>query len=205
MLSPDYLAASCHLAYGRTSHDVQGSTFAGNGYALVLPGDDREYLYTALITRRRRQLRVRGDRGAAAWRPASPSRRPRSRGHGCSPPSRPASTPGEHSQSAPAPGSWPQCSARTSEELSATETLERAFSDADNLAVLSRMWTDLSGGEYGRRYTEVLRDLLGEDQAQAVAADPRYTWLCRTLRAGEIAGMDGRQVLAEAVRRRQPG
>ena len=27
---------------------------------------------------------------------------------------------------------------------------------------------------------------------QAVAADPRYTWLCRTLRAGELAG-DGRQ------------
>ncbi len=53
--------------------------------------------------------------------------------------------------------------ARYGEELSATETLERAFSDADNLAVLSRIWADLSGGEYGRRYTEVLRDLLGDE------------------------------------------
>jgi hypothetical protein len=43
-----YLSEQCHLAYGMTSHSVQGATFAGNGYALVRSSDDREYLYTAM-------------------------------------------------------------------------------------------------------------------------------------------------------------
>ena len=83
--------------------------------------------------------------------------------------------------------------------LWATKTLERAFYEADNLAVLSRMWTDLSGGEYGRRYRGMLTRLLGAEQAAKVSTDARHTWLCRTLRAAELAGMDGTAVLTEAV------
>jgi hypothetical protein len=198
VLAPDYLAASCHLAYGRTSHDVQGSTFSGNGYALVLPGDDREYLYTALsraaegnyafAVTEERQLAT-GKPGAA---PEVGSERMLAAEHA-----------GDVVADAPVKsgaGVLAVVLGRGEEELSATETLERAFSDADNLAVPSRMWIDLSGGEYGRRYTETLQTLLGEDGARVVAADPRYVWLCRTLRAGELTGMDGRNVLTEAVR-----
>jgi hypothetical protein len=36
-------------------------------------------------------------------------------------------------------------------ELSATDTLERAFGGTDALATLSWIWTDLAGSEYRRR------------------------------------------------------
>jgi conjugative relaxase-like TrwC/TraI family protein len=197
VLSPEYLGASCHLAYGRTSHDVQGSTFAGNGYALVMPGDDRQYLYTALS---------RGAAGNYAFAVTEEPQLPTGKPVAAPEVGRARMLAAEQAGEADSATSVRSGAgvvagvlARSEEELSATETLERAFSDADNLAVLSRLWIDLSGGEYGRRYTGVLTELLGEEQAARVSADARYTWLCRTLRAGEMAGMDGRQVLAEAV------
>jgi conjugative relaxase-like TrwC/TraI family protein len=198
VLSPEYLSASCHLAYGRTSLDVQGSNFAGYSYSLVLPGDDREYAYTAMsrAAEGNYAFAVTEQPQLSTDKPAAAPEVARARMLA-------AEQAGEGVRQPPVgsgAGVLSLVLGRDEEELSATETLERAFSDADNLAVLSRMWADLSGGEYGRRYTGVLAGLLGEKQAAAAAADPRYTWLCRTLRAGELAGMDGTQVLTEAVR-----
>lgn len=39
-----YLAQPCHLACGVTSHAAQGATFAGNGYAVVLPTTGAIYI-----------------------------------------------------------------------------------------------------------------------------------------------------------------
>jgi hypothetical protein len=88
---------------------------------------------------------------------------------------------------------------RDNSELSATETLERAFSDADSLATLSRIWIDLTASECRRRYGHVLREHLGPDLAAEACADYRYTWLCRTFRAAEFAGVNSDQVLAHAI------
>src|SRR5262249_7573410 len=89
--------------------------------------------------------------------------------------------------------------ARSDAELSATETMAQASPEAVSAGVLARIWTDLSGGEYCRRYNRVLREQLGDHMAGQVTEDYRYTWLCRTLRAAELAGMSGEQVLRHAV------
>jgi conjugative relaxase-like TrwC/TraI family protein len=196
-LPASYLREQCHLAYGVTSHSVQGATFSGNGYALVRPSDDREYLYTAMS---------RGAAGnfafAATDEPALPTGTPASAPEVARSRALAAERSGDVT---------PECLTssgigvlgvvleRSGVEQSATETLEQAFSDADSLATLSRIWTDLTAGEYRRRYTAVLREHLGSDQAAEVCADYRYTWLCRTLRAAELAGMSGSRVLTAAI------
>jgi conjugative relaxase-like TrwC/TraI family protein len=203
IIPADYLAEQCHLAYGRTSFDVQGSTFKGNAYALVRPSDDRRYLYTAM------------SRGATAnyafavteerelptekWPKAAPeverARMLEAERSGVNPGA------DRVASSRDGAGLLAVVLARDDEALSATETLEEAFSDADHLATLSRMWTDLTGREYSTGYGQVLRDKLGDDRVATVTSDYRFTWLCRTLRGAELAGRDGKQMLEGAIER----
>ena len=192
-----YLAHECHLAYGVTSHAVQGATFAGNGYAVVLPSDDRHYLYTAMS---------RAAAGNYAFAVTSEPERPAGVPAAAPEVARTQALAAE--QSGELVPACPMSSGagvltvvleRDNGELSATETLERAFSDADSLATLSRIWTDLAGGEYRRRYTDILRQHLGPELAAEVCNDYRYTWLCRTLRAAELAEMNSSQVLLAAT------
>jgi AAA domain/TrwC relaxase len=192
-----YLAQECHLAYGVTSHAVQGATFGANGYAVVQPSDDRPYLYTAMS-------RAAGANYAFAFTdqpqqqtglPAAAPEVARTRALAT-----------EHSGELPSAcctdsgaGVLTVVVERDNSELSATETLERAFSEADSLATLSRIWIDLASGEYRRRYAGALRDHLGPVLAAEICADYRYTWLCRTLRTAELAGMNSSKVLAQAI------
>ena len=91
-LAAAYLREHAQLAYGMTSYAVQGATFGGNGYAVVRPEDDREYLYTAMT-------RARGGNFAFAVNQerelgtASPQPSPKPGGPGCLPPSAAASIP----------------------------------------------------------------------------------------------------------------
>jgi hypothetical protein len=196
-LPADYLAEHCYLAYGVTSHSVQGATFAGNGYALVRPSDDREYLYTAMS---------RGADGNYAFavtdQPALPTGTPVTAPEVTRSRALAAERSGEATpqfRTGTGVGVLAVVLERTGVELSATETLEQAFSEADSLAALSRIWTDLTAAEYRRRYAAVVWEQLGPCHAAEVCADYRYTWLCRTLRAAELAGMNGRRVLASAI------
>jgi conjugative relaxase-like TrwC/TraI family protein len=192
-----YLVQECHLAYGVTSHAVQGATFAGNGYAVVLPSDDRHYLYTAMS-------RAAGGNYAFAVidEPLLPAGAPAPAPEVARYRALAAEQSGELTPACPAitgTGVLTVVMERDNGELSATETLERAFSDADSLATLSRIWIDLAGSEYRHRYVGVLCEHLGPDLCAQVCADYRYTWLCRTLRAAELAGMNSSQVLAQAI------
>ncbi len=196
-LPASYLAEQCHLAYGVTSHSVQGATFSGNGYALVRPSDDREYLYTAMS---------RGAAGNVAFavtdEPALPTGTPVSAPEVARARAMSVEQSGDTTTVCETGNGTIVLAVvldRTSAELSATETLEQAFSDADSLATLSRIWIDLTIGEYRRRYNAVVRDHLGPDLASEVCGDHRFTWLCRTLRAAELAGMSGSRVLADAI------
>jgi conjugative relaxase-like TrwC/TraI family protein len=192
-----YLAAECHLAYGVTSHAVQGTTFGGNGYSVVLPSDDRHYLYTAM---------TRGAGGNYAF--AVTDEPAPSTGVPVAAPevARTRALAAEQSGELAPPcrtnsgtGVLAIVMERDNGELSAIETLERAFSDAGSLATLSRIWIDLAGSEYRFRYARTLRQHLGPELTADVCADYRYPWLCRTLRAAELAGMSSDQVLARAI------
>ena len=89
--------------------------------------------------------------------------------------------------------------ARDGSELSATETLERELSRADHLGVLGGIWDDLTRREQHARFEQALRDALPADLARQALDDPACTWLWRTLREAEAAGLDGGQVLRRAV------
>ncbi len=89
--------------------------------------------------------------------------------------------------------------ARDGSELSATETLERELSRADHLGVLGGIWDDLTRRAQHTRFEQALRAALPATLAEQALADPACTWLWRTLREAETAGLDGAQVLHQAV------
>ncbi len=71
-----------------------------------------------------------------------------------------------------------------------------------SLASVGTQW-DLLTSEHGEtRYKEVLTGLLGDQQAQALIAEPGFNQLVHAVRASELAGHDPGAVLAEAVTER---
>jgi hypothetical protein len=89
--------------------------------------------------------------------------------------------------------------ARDGAELSATETLERELARADHLGVLGGIWDDLVGREQHTRFEHALRSALPTDLAQNAMDDPAITWLWRSLCEAELVGLDGGDVLRQAV------
>jgi hypothetical protein len=89
--------------------------------------------------------------------------------------------------------------ARDGSELSATETLERELSSADHLGVLGGIWDDVTRRLQAGRFTEALRNVLPAHLAEEALSDPACTWLWRTLREAETAGLNANSVLREAV------
>ena len=89
--------------------------------------------------------------------------------------------------------------ARDGSELSATETLERELSHADHLGMLGGIWDDLVRREQHARFEQVMRGALPDGLAEQALGDPACTWLWRSLREAEMAGLDGGEVLREAV------
>jgi AAA domain-containing protein len=88
---------------------------------------------------------------------------------------------------------------RDGSELSATETLEHELARADHLGVLGGIWDDVTQRLGAARYAEALRTALPAVLADQALNDPACTWLWRTLREAESAGLDGCAVLREAV------
>jgi hypothetical protein len=91
------------------------------------------------------------------------------------------------------------CLARDGRQMSATDTREAAWSDADRLDVLGVQWDHVAREASQRRYEAALRAALPEEQARDVMKDPAVTWLWRSLREAEAAGLDGAVVLRRAV------
>ena len=89
--------------------------------------------------------------------------------------------------------------ARDGSELSATETLQQELSRADHLGVLGAIWDDLTRRAQAARFEQALRDALPADLAEQALDDPACTWLWRTLREAEAAGLDGSEILRQAV------
>ena len=91
------------------------------------------------------------------------------------------------------------CLERDGRQLSATDFREADWSDADRLDVLQPQWAELRNMAAMRRYEAAARAALGEDQARQVLEDPAATWLWRTLREAEAAGINGSAALHRAV------
>ncbi len=83
--------------------------------------------------------------------------------------------------------------------MSATDTREAAWSDADRLDVLGVQWQHVIREAQQRRYEVVLREALTGSLVNEVLNDPAETWLWRSLREADAAGLDGPAVLRRAV------
>ena len=86
---------------------------------------------------------------------------------------------------------------RNDAELSATETSQQALSDADHLGALHAIWMDQCRAEAYGRYTQAVREHAGPGDAEQILKDTDRLW--RTVRSAELAGLDGTEVIREAV------
>ena len=89
--------------------------------------------------------------------------------------------------------------ARDGSELSATETLQHELSQADHLGVLGGIWDDVTRRAQATRFEHALRGALPTDLASQALEDPACTWLWRSLREAEAAGLDGAHILRRAA------
>ena len=92
-----------------------------------------------------------------------------------------------------------QCLGRDGQQLSATDTRAAEWSDADRLDVLGVQWQHVTRDAAEHRYQAAVRAALTEEEARQVLADPAATWLWRTLREAEAAGLDGAAAVRRAV------
>jgi hypothetical protein len=82
-------------------------------------------------------------------------------------------------------------------QLSATETREHALSNADHLGSLYAIWHDRCRAEFTDRYTRAIRDSATAADADEILKDTDALW--RTVRAAELAGLDGTEVIRQAI------
>jgi hypothetical protein len=200
LLSRAYLRGDTHLAYAVTFHAAEGQT-VDSGIAVFTGEEDRQAVNVAMTRgRARNEARV-----IAGWRIAAPPPAPQ-----------PAAEVARYDrlalEAAGQPGPRPaaagpglaeevlgQCLARDGQQLSATDTREAGWSDADRLDVLGVQWQHVIREAAQRRHEAEVRDTLTEAQAREVMDDPAATWLWRSLREAEAAGLDGPAALRHAV------
>lgn len=82
-------------------------------------------------------------------------------------------------------------------ELSATETAEQALSDADHLGALHAIWQDQCRADAAARYTRAVRQCASPADAEEILKDTDALW--RTVRAAELAGLDGAELIGHAI------
>ena len=89
---------------------------------------------------------------------------------------------------------------RDGQQLSASQNWQQALADADHLAILHAIWTAETAPAREQHY----RDLLVAHLPPEHRREPshRERWLCRTLRATELAGLDAGEVLAAGISER---
>jgi hypothetical protein len=202
-----YLFSHCDLAYATTPHAAQGRT-VDIGHVLVDGLGDRQGLYVAMSRGREANYAycVTGFPRAADVREGSQpaaelvrARRLMAERAGLFP--QPVAADGQDGR---VPSRDPvavlaEALQRDGAVLSATEILQNELSNADHLGVLGSIRYDLARGAQATRYEQALRQVLPGRNAQAALSDAACTWLWRSLREAEAAGLDGAKVLRLAV------
>jgi TrwC relaxase/AAA domain/Domain of unknown function (DUF5710) len=91
---------------------------------------------------------------------------------------------------------------RDGAEKSASEIRQQNRRNADHLAVLNAIWQSEITGPRAERYQQILQETLPGEYSASAGSSPQATWLWRTLRSAEAAGLDARQVVEDAVHSR---
>jgi conjugative relaxase-like TrwC/TraI family protein len=203
-LNRSYFWDNAHLAYAVTFHSAEGRT-VDSGIAVFTGAENRQAV-TVAMTRGRDANHAYVITG---WNIADPKPGPepapelarsahiRAEWAGLDPDTA-AITEGTH-RNATAEEVLGRCLDNDGHELSATGTREAEWSDADRLDVLGYQWRHVHRQASQHRYQQALREALGAETARLVGQDPAATWLWRTLREAEAAGLDGPATLRHAV------
>jgi hypothetical protein len=83
-------------------------------------------------------------------------------------------------------------------EPSASDYRRGALANADHLGVLHARWADLAANADRQRYQRLVNQALPEQYRQDDFG-PEATWLWRTMRAAELAGLDAKEVVRATV------
>ena len=204
-LSRTYLSSKTHLAYAVTFHAAEGRT-VDSGIAVFTGEEDRQATYVAMS-------RGRDNNEAfviAGWRIADPQPGPEpapelarqerlDREHAGLDTGQAVERGGRHEPGMTAEQILARCLDRDGQQLAATDTRAAEWSDADRLDVLAVQWQHVTRDAAQHRYEAAVRAALAEEEARQVLADPAATWLWRTLREAEAAGLDGAGLLRRAA------
>ena len=203
LVSLSYLRNEAHLGYAVTFHAAEGRT-VDSAIAVFSGEEDRQAAYVALTRgRENNEAYV-----IAGWRIADPGPGPRpapelarqdrlDHEHAGLDASRDAVPGGRQGMSAEQ--ILAQCLDRDGHRLSATDTRATEWSDADRLDVLAVQWQHVTRDAAQHRYQAAVRAAFTEEETRQVLADPAATWLWRTLREAEAAGLDSAAMLRRAV------
>jgi hypothetical protein len=200
--------ATANLSYGATAHTKQGKTVTAS-IPLVTGNESAEWLYSAMTRGAQSNIACvfthpTGDPAeqSAATRPAPElaraylidaerAARPLPAGNAQDPPG-----------SRDALAVLADIIGRRSAELSATSMGRRNLAHADHLAHLHAIWQGETTALSVDRYRQVIREHLPAAWASDPLDSPRATWLWRTLRQAEAAGLDVRDVARRAIEHR---
>jgi hypothetical protein len=203
------------LAYAVTGHKGMGGTVSA-GSAYITGCEPLEWLYVALTRGWERNIAIAvthdgvkdkdGAKVAIQPREADPrpgtradpelARRERMQRERDGLPPEPAEQPDDEARDPVAV--LADCMDRDEAELSASEYRQRALADADHLGVLYSRWADLAGNADRQRYQQLVNDALPEEYRRDDFG-PEATWLWRTIRAAELAGLDAGELVRAAV------
>ena len=201
-LSRDYAAASCDLGYALTWYTVEGQTVSA-GIALANDNRAREGLYVAMS---RGAQRNEVYAYPSAQEPAEsvigqpPAADPEFDRQRRLQADRDRSGPAVALDSQDPVSILARAVRRDGPVLSATETREQALSDTDHLGVLHPIWTEHCRAEAYTRYAQAVREHAAPTDAEQILKDTDALW--RTVRAAELAGLDGAEVIRAAIKER---
>ena len=89
---------------------------------------------------------------------------------------------------------------RDGQPLSASQTWRQALADADHLAILHAVWSAETAPAREQRYKDLLIAALPPEYRQEPSHQAKWLW--RTLHTAELAGLEARQALSDAVSER---
>jgi hypothetical protein len=192
------------LAYAVTGHSAQGRTVKV-GIPVLTGNEDRQWLYVAMTRGSEKNVMIAFTRSArladpeAGTRPAPEiSRHERSQRERAGLPLTPVQAGGSPEPRDAIAVAADILGLKDSQE-SALETRGRSLSNADHLAVLHAIWHEETRGIQAERYRQLVLAELPPEYAADGLTSPQATWLWRTLRAAEVAGLDVGAVVQEAV------
>jgi len=205
VLYPAAKLATTDLGYAVTGHTGQGGTVT-RGEAVFRGGEPREWAYVVLtrgrerntarvITRARAADPGAGTRADPELARADLLRRERA--------GLPVGVEQQEPDAREPVAVLADCLDREAGEDSATEYQRKSLVRADHLGLLHARWADQVRTADYDRYQRIVQDALPEEWRGQLS--PQATWLYRTMKAAELAGLDAAEVTQTAIRSRSLG